>query len=219
MLLAFELAERYRNPVMLCADGMIGQMMEPVSFPTTGRGPPMGTTDWALTGADGRKPRVVNSLVLAPEALDAHNRRLAAKYARVAEREQRFELYGAEDGYELLVTAFGTMARIVKTAIDELAEQNVRVALFRPIMINPFPYTALRAAMDGIDGDGPVLDIEMNMGQMLYDVRLAAEGSRPIEFLGTAGGIVRSPDDVASAIRGLLATPNAGPRGTTEVDR
>jgi len=218
MLLAFDLAERYRNPVMICADGMIGQMMEPVSFPTEGRGLPMKDNDWALTGAEGRKPRLVNSLVLAPEALDAHNRKLKAKYERVAKEEMRWEVYGAEQGYDLLITAFGTMARIVKTAIDEVAGEGLRAALFRPIMINPFPYEQCRQAMDGIEGDGRVFDIEMNMGQMLYDIKLAAEGSRKIEFHGTAGGIVPSPDEVAAKIRELIGTQ--GERSdTAEVDR
>jgi 2-oxoglutarate ferredoxin oxidoreductase subunit alpha len=218
MLLSFDLAERYLNPVMLCADGMIGQMMEPVSFPTEGRGAPMKENEWALTGADGRKPRLVNSLVLAPEALDAHNRKLKAKYERVAEEEMRWEVYGAEQGYDLLITAFGTMARIVKTAIDEVAGEGLRAALFRPIMINPFPYTQCREAMDGIAGDGLVLDIEMNMGQMLYDIKLAGEGSRRIEFIGSAGGMVPSPDEVAAKIRELLGS--RGERNEkTEVDR
>ena len=215
MMLSFELAERYRNPVMLCADGMIGQMMEPVCFPTDGRGEPMADKDWALTGADGRRPRLVNSLVLSPESLDAHNRKLKAKYERVAAEELRYELYGAERGCDLLITAFGTMARIVKSAIDELAEEGVVVALFRPIMLNPFPYGPCREAMDTIRGQGRVLDIELNMGQMIFDVKLAAEGTRKIEFLGAAGGVVPSPDEVAARVRELLGVGDRRVAGTT----
>ena len=201
MMLAFELAEKYRNPVMVCADGMIGQMMEPVEFPTEGRGPPLGENKWALTGHEGRARRVVNSLFLDPEENLAHNLRLKAKYDRMAEEEPRFEIYGDADKCDVLVTAFGTMARICKSAVDEVRAEGVRAALFRPITLNPFPYGALRDAMDALSPKGRVLDVEMSMGQMLLDVRLAAEGSRPIDFLGTAGGIVPAPEEVAARIR------------------
>ncbi len=204
MTLAFDLAERYRNPVMICADGMIGQMMEPVEFPTEGRGPPMGETDWALTGCEGRERRVVNSLYLAPEDLDAHNRKLKAKYDLIAEREVRHEVYGEAEEATVLVVAFGTMARIVKSAIDDLQAAGEKVALFRPITLKPWPYGAAREAMDALAPDAPVLTVEMSMGQMIDDVRLAAEGSRRIEFLGAAGGVVPSPDQVAARIREIL---------------
>jgi len=204
MTLAFDLAERYRNPVMICADGMIGQMMEPVEFPTEGRGPPMGETDWALTGCEGRERRVVNSLYLAPEDLDAHNRKLKAKYDLIAEREVRHEVYGEAEEATVLVVAFGTMARIVKSAIDDLQAAGGNVALFRPITLKPWPYGAARDAMDALAPDAPVLTVEMSMGQMIDDVRLAAEGSRRIEFLGAAGGVVPSPDQVAARIREIL---------------
>jgi 2-oxoglutarate ferredoxin oxidoreductase subunit alpha len=204
MTLAFELAERYRNPVMICADGMIGQMMEPVEFPTEGRGAPMGDNDWALTGCEGRDRRVVNSLYLSPEDLDAHNRKLKAKYDLVADEETRSERYGAERDAELLVVAFGTMARICKSAIDDLRAEGEKVALLRPITLKPWPYAACREAMDALAPDAPVLTVELSMGQMIDDVRLAAEGSRRIEFLGAAGGVVPSPDQVADRIRELL---------------
>jgi len=204
MLLAFDLAERYRNPVMICADGMIGQMMEPVEFPGEGRGAPMGETDWALTGCEGRERRVVNSLYLAPEDLDAHNRKLKAKYDLIAEREVRHEVYGEVDDADVLVVAFGTMARIVKSAIDDMRAAGEKVALFRPITLKPWPYAACRAAMDAMPPDAAVLTVEMSMGQMIDDVRLAAEGSRRIEFLGAAGGVVPSPDQVAARIHEIL---------------
>jgi len=204
MILAFELAETYRNPVMLCADGMIGQMMEPVEFPREGKGPPLRDNEWALTGCDGRKRRIVNSLFLAPEELQQHNLNLKAKYDLIAEKETRSELYGAGESYDLLVVAFGTMARICKTAIDELRQGGLNVALFRPITLNPFPYGKLREAMDAMPEGARVLNVEMSMGQLVWDVRYAAEGSREVEFYGTAGGIVPSPDDVAERIRGIV---------------
>ncbi len=204
MTLAFELSETYRNPVMVCADGMIGQMMEPVSFPEV-EGGPMKDNDWALTGCEGRPRRIVNSLYLDPEELHRHNLKLKKKYDIIAEKETRWEIYNGDGDPVLLLTAFGTMARICKTAIDELKAEGVEVALFRPITIHPFPYEACRKAMDELPSGAPVVDIEMNMGQMLFDVRLASAGSRRIEFHGTAGGIVPSPDDVVAKIRELLS--------------
>jgi 2-oxoglutarate ferredoxin oxidoreductase subunit alpha len=201
MMLAFTLAEKYRNPVMVCADGMIGQMMEPVEFPSEGRGPPLGEADWALTGCNGRPRRIVNSLFLDPEENFGHNRKLKAKYDRMAAEEKRFEIHGEEGPSDVLLVAFGTMARICKSAVDEVRAEGMRAALFRPITLNPFPHEALRAAMDRLAPGGRVLDVEMSMGQMILDVRLAAEGTRPIEFLGTAGGIVPGPEEVATRIR------------------
>ena len=204
MTLAFELAEKYRNPVMVCADGMIGQMMEPVEFPTEGRGEPFKPNTWSLTGRRGRARRIVNSLFLSPEALHQHNLKLKNKYDEIERHEQRWELHNADQPYDLLLVAFGTMARICKTAIEELRQEGRRVALFRPITLSPFPYEACRLAMAEMPASSPVLTVEMNMGQMVWDVQHAAEGSRHVAFYGTAGGIVPSPDMVAEKIRELM---------------
>jgi 2-oxoglutarate ferredoxin oxidoreductase subunit alpha len=205
MTLAFDLAERYRNPVMVCADGMIGQMMEPVEFQSDGRGAPLKDNDWALTGRKDRKRRIVNSLYLAPEQLQQHNVNLQKKYDQIEAREQRWELLDADQPYDLLLVAFGTMARICKTAVDELAAEGLRVALFRPITLNPYPFRALRAAMDAMSPSGRVLTVEMNMGQMVQDVRFAAEGTRDVQFFGTAGGVVPAPETVAAKVRAVMA--------------
>jgi len=210
MALAFELAERWRNPVMLCADGMIGQMMEPVEFPTSGRGPPMADNDWALGGCAGRERRIVNSLHLSPEDLNAHNLALKAKYDRIAASETRHEWYGPDEGAELLVVAFGTMARIARSAVDTLAGEGLKLALFRPITLRPFPYDALREASERLPAGGRVLAVEMSMGQMVEDVRLAVEGRRPVEFHGSAGGVVPSPGEVAEVLRSMLAAQPVG---------
>ncbi|UCF68831.1 MAG: 3-methyl-2-oxobutanoate dehydrogenase subunit VorB [Acidobacteriota bacterium] len=205
MTLAFELADKYRNPVMVCGDGMIGQMMEPVEFPSEEFDETTWSGEWALTGCEGRERRIVNSLFLTPETLHEHNLKLKRKYDEIAANEKRWELYNGEaEGYELLVTAFGTMARICKTAIDELKSEGIEVALFRPVSINPFPYEACHEAMAKIKDGGRVLDVEMSMGQLIYDIKLAAEGSREIDFFGTAGGIVPSPDQVYEKIREVL---------------
>ncbi len=204
MTLAFELAEKYRNPVMVAADGMIGQMMEPVEFPGEGRGAPLAENDWSLSGAKGRPRRIVNSLMLSPEDLYQHNIKLKAKYDRIRQEEQRWELYNGDEPYDLLMVAFGSMARIAKTAIDDLSAEGLKVALFRPITLNPFPYAACRAAMDAMSGSGRVLTVEMNMGQMIHDVKHAAAETRTVEFAGTAGGIVLWPDKVATKVREML---------------
>jgi 2-oxoglutarate ferredoxin oxidoreductase subunit alpha len=183
---------------------MIGQMMEPVEFPGAGRGAPLKDNDWALTGEKGRTRRIVNSLFLAPEALHQHNIHLKAKYDRVHATEKRWELDDGGAPYDVLLVAFGTMARICKTAMDDVWKDGVRVALFRPITLNPYPYEALRAAMDAMPASGRVLTIEMNMGQMVHDVKYAAEGSREVGFYGIAGGIVPSPDQVAEQIRATV---------------
>lgn len=202
MMLAFTLAEKYRNPVMICADGMIGQMMEPVGFPTEGRGEPMVENDWALTGAEGRERRIVNSLYLTPQINYEQNIKLKKKYDEIVKNEQRWELYGSEKGdHDLLLVAFGTMARICKSAIDEARAAGLKAALFRPITLNPFPYQGCREAMNTMKRGAKVLDVEMNMGQMIFDVRLAAEGSRVIRFYGKAGGLVPSPEEVLAKIR------------------
>jgi len=206
MTLAFELAEKYRNPAMVCADGMIGQMMEPVEFPSEGRGEPLADNDWALGVQTGRERRIVNSLYLDPEALNQHNLKLKAKYDEIARNETRFELLHGDQDYDLLVVAFGTMARICKTAIEETRREGLKVALFRPITLNPFPFGQLGEAIRAMPQTGRVLDIEMSMGQMLYDVKLANEGAREIGFYGTAGGVVPSPDQVAERIRKELGT-------------
>lgn len=202
VLLAFELAEKYRNPVMIIGDGMIGQMMEPVVFPEVEVGPPLDGGDWALTGCEGREPRLVNSLYLTAQDLHDHNVKLKRKFELITENEQRFETYNCEEPFDLLVTGFGMMARICKTAIDELKQRGINVGLFRPITAKPFPYGHLRQLTDRARR---VLCVEMNMGQMLGDVRLAVEGSREIDFYGRAGGIVPSVDDVVAEIEAALA--------------
>ena len=192
VILAFELAEKYLTPVMVIGDGMIGQMMEPVEFPREGAGKPLDPGDWALTGAKGRDKRIVNSLHLNPEICNQVNLDLKAKYDRIKKNEQRWELYNCDKPYDLLVCAFGMMSRICKTAIDELAQAGYRVGLFRPISVWPFPYQACKQAMQKAKR---VLVLEMNMGQMVEDVQIAGQGTREIDFFGTAGGKVFSPDD------------------------
>ena len=211
VMLAFELAEKYLMPAMVIGDGMIGQMMEPVEFPEREIGPPLDPGDWSLTGCEGRERRIINSLFLDPEICHTLNVKLKTKWERVVKAEQRFEEYNCDKPYDLLVIAFGMVSRICRSAIDELAEEGYRVGLFRPITVNPFPYEACRRAMDRAKR---VLDVEMNMGQMLEDVRLAGEGTKVIDFFGKAGGVVPSPDEVVCEIHKALR--KAGSRKTAK---
>ncbi|MBS1260705.1 MAG: 2-oxoglutarate oxidoreductase subunit KorA [Calditrichaeota bacterium] len=203
MMTAFDLADRYRNPVMIFADGLIGQMMEPVDFEAVKSGEAVDHSSWATTGAKGRKPHIIKTLYLNPNDNEAHNVHLAEKYAGIRANEQRSELYGGLGSPELILTAFGTAARVCKTAIDVLNEQGVDIALFRPITIYPFPADAL----DKLSRKQHVkrlLSVEMNNGQMVEDVKLFTGNRKPIDFFGRQGGIVPSPEEVIERVRALL---------------
>ena len=194
---AFEIAERYRTPVMILADGIMGQAMEPVSL--TFRTPPRPAADWALTGADGRPPRVLKSIHLQPEELEAHDRHLQAKFRAIASREVRFATERLDDA-DLVIAAYGTAARVARTAIDRARERGVPVGLFRPISLWPFPEEDLASISRSARG---VLAVELSGGQMLEDVRLAVQGRCPVAFHGRMGGMVPTPDGVLDALLAL----------------
>jgi 2-oxoglutarate ferredoxin oxidoreductase subunit alpha len=199
---AFDLADYYRNPVLVLGDGLIGQMMEPVEF-KDGREPikELPAKDWAATGNDGKKPRsVINSLFLDPEALEQHNYKLKEKYDVIRRDEVRYEDYGLDTDYDVLIVAYGTVARVCSTALEELAESGVGAAMIRPVTLFPFPYRAVREAAARAKA---VLVVELSTGQMIEDVRLAAEESKPIHFLHHAGGLLVSPDEVVDKIRAI----------------
>jgi 2-oxoglutarate ferredoxin oxidoreductase subunit alpha len=203
---AFEIAERYRTPVMILADGVMGQAMEPVVplYRTPARQP----GDWQLTGAASRAPRVVRSLHLRPEDLEAHNRRLQAKFAVIAERETRWAGELLDDA-EIVLVAYGTSARVARTAIERARDHGIRAGLFRPITLWPFPSRAL----SNIARDRrAIVVVEMSAGQLVEDVRLAIEGRTPIFFHGRMGGMVPTPGEVVDAIRRAWArtSPGAG---------
>ncbi len=200
---AFELAEKYRTPVFILADGTLGQAMEPVEL--NFRTPPRVAADWAVTGADGRPPRVVKSMRLEPEILEVHNRHLQAKFAEIAAREVRWA--GEHlDGAELVIVAYGTAARVARTAIARARDDGLRAGLFRPITLWPFPSAALAQAAARARG---VLVVELSAGQMVEDVRLAIEGRTPVAFEGRTGGMVPTPGEVLDALRRLRAATTA----------
>jgi len=200
---AFELADRYLTPVMVIGDGMIGQMMEPVEIPPMRDLADLPAKPWAITGAKGRKPNIVNSLYLSEAACNANNWKMKAKYDEIEKKEKRWETYGCgARELDVLVVAYGTMARICNTAVAEVqASDNRKIGLFRPISLWPYPYEALAKEAKKAKR---ILVVEMSTGQMVEDVKLAVLGSRPIDFYGLTGGLVPSPDDVAENLRKIL---------------
>ncbi len=202
MMTAFDLADKYRNPVMIFADGLIGQMMEPVDFDAVKTGKPADHSSWAATGAKGRAPHVVKTLYLNPADNEEHNRHLAEKYEKM-QVEARREIFGDLDKAVVLITAFGTAARVCKTAVDQLAEQGIHTALFRPITLYPFPAEALREAADSKNVTH-LLSVEMNNGQMVEDVKKFTREAKPVHFFGRQGGIVPSPEEVVEEVKKLV---------------
>jgi 2-oxoglutarate ferredoxin oxidoreductase subunit alpha len=191
---AFEIAARYRTPVLLLADGIMGQAMEPVS--PEFRTPAWDTAEWELTGAADRPRRVVRSLHLLPEDLEHHNQHLQAKYATIEEREVRWAGEDLDDA-DLVVVAYGTAARVARTAIERARESGLRAGLFRPISLWPFPSRALAAVARTARA---VLVLELSAGQMVEDVRLAVDRT-PVFFHGRTGGMVPTPREVVDRLR------------------
>ncbi len=190
---AFDLADKYRNPVLVLGDGYIGQMMEPVEFKETtpSKLPPK---EWILTGAKGRPPNLVKSLYLDPEALEKHNLEINRKIQEMIANEVRVETYQTDDA-EVIIAAYGTVARIAKTAIRVLREKGVKVGMVRPITVFPFPYDTFRKMADRV---GKFLVVEMSLGQMVEDVRLGLCGEANIRFYGRTGGMVPSYDEIVA---------------------
>ena len=198
---AFELADRYRNPVMVLGDGMLGQMMEAVDLSAITPGAET-SKPWATTGTQGqRAPNIVNSLLLDPAELEAHAIRLEAKYQQIQADEWQAELDQIE-GATVVAVAYGTTARIVRQAQDELAAEGIKLGLLRPITLWPFPDPAFEQ-LDPATQD--LLVVEMSLGQMLDDVRLANEGQRQIHFTGRTGGMVPSAQQIADKVREIIA--------------
>lgn len=192
---AFYLAQKYRNPVTLLADGLLGQMMEPVEFNKYPY-PEISYKDWALTGAAGREPRAIYSLEPKEEVLEQRVIKLFEKYKLIEKNEQDSEEYMTEDA-ELIVTCFGSMARNVKSAVKICRENGLKVGMFRPISLYPFPNKRIQELAQKTK---KILDIEMNMGQMVRDVRLAVNGKVPVEFFGKPVGQWLAVEDIVNAI-------------------
>lgn len=202
--LGFDLAFKYRNPAMILADGVIGQMMEKVVLPE----PRPRRTDeeiieqcpWASTGCKGRKPVVITSLELDPAVMEQRNIHLQKKYAEIEANERRYEEIECEDA-EYLIVAFGSCARIAQKAMEHAREEGIKVGLFRPITLWPFPSPEIAERAKQVKG---ILVVELNSGQMIEDVKLAVECNVPVHHFGRLGGIVPDPDEVVDALKEKL---------------
>ena len=193
---AFELAEKYRMPAMLLADGTMGQMMEPVVLPEEGEGE-VADRSWATTGTEMKRPHnVITSLYLKPTELERTNLERFERYARLEAEEVRWEEYMMDDA-EVCVVSTGITARVSKNAIAEARKRGVKVGMIRPITLYPFPKAPLAKAAEKVRS---FLCVELNMGQMIEDVRLAIGCSRPVSLCNRVGGMIPSTDEVVAAI-------------------
>jgi 2-oxoglutarate ferredoxin oxidoreductase subunit alpha len=194
---AFEYADRYRTPVIILQDGMMGQMMEPVVFPEPVDPRSLPPKPWKLDGADGRPSRIIRSLLLDPAEEEALNWKLVKKYRTITKEIQGSENYMTSDA-RLVVVAYGTAARIAKGAVNHMRKEGLRVGLTRPTTLWPFPKENLRELSNSVQG---FLVFEMSTGQMVEDVRLSLEGRSKIHFYGRPGGIISTPQEIAGVIK------------------
>ena len=206
MMSAFALAEKYRNPVMILGDGLIGQMMEPVEFPESLKTKPTQKDEWATNGMATRnsdRRNLVKTLYLIPEELNAHNLKLKAKYEQMEREEIRYEAYNVDEDYRVLIVSYGTMSRVCRTAIDNLKDQGLEVGMIRPQTLFPFPKVAIYDAA-GKQSCQAILCVEMCMGQMVEDVERSVAGQLPVHWYGKCGGEVPTPEEVMQEIRKLV---------------
>ncbi len=196
---AFDLAEKYRIPVMMLGDGMLGQIMEPVELPPMKDVSSLAKKPWATDGTGvGKNRRIVNSLLIEPDKLEAHIKHLEEKYAEIAKNETMYEEYMTDDA-EIVLTAYGTVARIAKSAVHMLREKGIKAGLLRPITLFPFPSDAfLKTAQK--DSVKKFVCMELSSGQMIEDVKLATHMLKPVEFFGRNGGNVMTPEDIVDFI-------------------
>ncbi len=194
---AFDVADQYRVPTLILADGILGQMMEPVEFPEKSDKPPV-EKPWATTGTnEERKPNIVNSLYLQPSELEKKVVERFERYDEIKENEVRVEEYLVEDA-EITVVAYGATARIARSAVNKARAMGIKAALIRPITLWPFPEKAIANAAKSCDN---ILVVEMSMGQMVDDVRLAAKEQCNVSFFGRTGGVVPTPTEVLDQIQ------------------
>ncbi len=203
---AFPLAEKYRSPVIILGDGLIGQMMEPVEFPDHLRTDPTNKDEWATNGMETRKsdkPNIVKSLFLDPDALNQNNLTLKAQYERMKREDIQYEPYNTAGDYKVLVVSYGTMSRVCKTAIDNMKENGLEVGMIRPQTLFPFPEVAVfEASSKG--SCKAVVSFELSMGQMVEDVQRCVQGTRPVHWYGECGGNVPTPEKVIQVVAALL---------------
>lgn len=198
---AFEVADYYRNPVMVVGDGMIGQMMEPVEFKLPKKRD-LPEKTWATVGTKcERNPNIINSLALDPAKLEEHNIKLDKKYKAMEENEVMHEEYHIEDA-EIVLVAYGTTSRITRNVVDSLREEGIKAGMIRPITLWPFPFKAF----EKLDANKvkSLFAVEMSMGQMIEDVKMAIEGRIPVHFHGRSGGMIPVPQDIINQAKEIL---------------
>jgi 2-oxoglutarate ferredoxin oxidoreductase subunit alpha len=199
MPLAFDLADQYRIPVLILADGILGQMMEPVIFKTKPQRP-LPPKTWALTGAENRPQNIIRSLWLKQDVLEKHNYKLHAKHQEIERKEILCEQIDTHDA-DIIIVAYGITGRIARGAIRDARDNGMKVGLIRPITLWPFPYDTIRAVAET---GRPLLVVELSCGQMIEDVRLAAGDQCAVHFYGRAGGAVPTVDDILKQIQDLF---------------
>jgi 2-oxoisovalerate ferredoxin oxidoreductase alpha subunit len=199
-MLAFDLSDKYRNPAIVLADGFIGQMIEPLDLEYREINPP--GKSWAVMGTQETRKNLISSIYLEPDELEAHERRLEAKYVRAQKLEPRHELYETDQA-DVLLVGFGIVSRVLRSTVEEARAAGLRVGLFRPITLWPFPSAALAQAAASVH---KVIVVELSNGQMVEDVRLALNGKVPVEFYGRVGGNVPSVEEVRAELESRVAS-------------
>ncbi|MFC1746318.1 3-methyl-2-oxobutanoate dehydrogenase subunit VorB [Candidatus Riflebacteria bacterium] len=200
-ILGFDLAEKYRTPMLILGDGFLGQMMEPVTFPEPVELDAERNSSWATTGAKGRSPKVINSIYLDPDALEAFNMKLVEKYNKIKENEVRFEEYLCEDA-DLIAVSFGITSRILKGAIEMARKDGLKIGLFRPISLWPFPEKRLAELAENKKA---FFVAELNTGQMVDDVKLAVNGKKKVHWYGRCGGVVPTQEEIFEKVKAIYS--------------
>ncbi|MFA5389200.1 MAG: 3-methyl-2-oxobutanoate dehydrogenase subunit VorB [Candidatus Omnitrophota bacterium] len=194
--LSFDLADKYRTPVMILGDGILGQMMEPVEFSQGAGRTHSAKKDWILDGCKGREPRIIKSLFLSDGALEQFNLKLQEKYKEIKDKEQRCEvLYG--DDSEIMLVAYGTPSRIARSVVESLRKKGKKIGMARPLTLWPFPEKAFKELSKKVKS---FLVVEMSAGQMVEDVKLAIDCARPVHFYGRAGGEIPGEEEIIKEI-------------------
>jgi len=204
-MLAFDIADEYRNPTLVLSDGILGQMMEPVTIPKDVKQHIFDKSSWTLTGAKDRKPHIIRSLFLNNYMLEQLNQKIAKKLERMEKNEIRFEEYLLDDA-EIIFVAYGSVARICRTAVNRMRKEGVKAGLFRPITLWPYPYNQLFKTTKTAK---VYLDVEMSMGQMIDDVKLGIQGAAPVHFYGRSGGVVMTIQEVVEKAHQVMKEINA----------
>jgi 2-oxoglutarate ferredoxin oxidoreductase subunit alpha len=196
---AFDLADKYRNPAMILGDGLLGQMMEPVQFKEFRKESIPSKEDWALSSCHGRKPRRIVPFNLDPDELEKIVNKIGRKYEDLP-KEVQYEVVNM-DNPDIVVVAYGTVARVVKTVIQKGKKEGINIGLIRPITLYPFPYAVINDAANKVK---QILVAEMSLGQMIEDVKLAANGKSKVFFYGRTGGVVISPLEILEEVKKIL---------------